>query len=84
MKRDVFTLSDRNYIQNHRREAEVRLPMAGFAPSAHTVIGGEMLGRIAHPLTQSLAEFVLTERMRVRSLGSILARRIGLLRIEAC
>ena len=43
-----------------------------------------MLGRIAHPLTQSLAEFVLTERMRVRSLGSILARRIGLLRIEAC
>ena len=48
------------------------------------VIGGQLLGRIAHPLPQSLAEFVLAERMRIRSLCSVLARRVGLRRIEPC
>ena len=48
-----------------------------------TVIGGQLLGRIAHSLTKCLAEFVLTERMGIRSLGSILAWHIRLFRIEA-
>nr|DAX37584.1 MAG TPA: hypothetical protein [Caudoviricetes sp.] len=47
-----------------------------------TVIGRQLLGRIAHPLTKCLTEFVLTERMRVCPLSGVLAWRIGLLRIE--
>ena len=49
-----------------------------------SVIGSEVLGRIAYPLPQSLAKFVLTERMCVRTLCGILARRVGFLRIEPC
>ena len=47
-----------------------------------SVIGCKVLGRIAHLHAQSLAEFILAKRVRIRPLGGVFAWRIRLRCIE--